>query len=245
MGKRGGDFLLITAVEKGEQAVVLPLGDRVVFMGVALGATHGQSQPDAAGGIQPVNHGLDPELLLVGPSFSAREGVAMKTGRDLLLDAGVLQQIARQLLAGKAVEREIPVEGPDDPVPIPPGKRTNSILLVSIAVSVAREIQPVAPPPLTEMGRLQHALDQVLPGPGALVLHKPAHLRRPGQEARQVQAQAADQGIPVSLRGGRETRALHFRKDKSIDGVAGPGISIHHRRFGFLYRSQGPQPGRG
>ena len=240
-----GDLLLITAVKKGEEAVVLALGDRIVLMGVALSAAYRQSQPDAAGGVQSIDNGLDPKLLLVRPALGTRQGVAMKTCRDLLLDAGILQQITRQLFTGKPIKRKVTIEGIDHPVTISPGKRTNPIFLVAIAVGVARQVQPVPPPALAEMGRSQHPPDQVLPGLRALVLDKPAHLLRLRQQAGQVQAQAADKGVPVSLR--RRSKTLHFHpgQDEPIDRIAGPGVPLDHRRLGFLYRPEGPEPRRG
>ena len=56
-------------IEQAHQPEVFIMGNWIIFMGVTLGATGGQSHPDGAGGGHPVDCCIETKLEGVDPSF--------------------------------------------------------------------------------------------------------------------------------------------------------------------------------
>ena len=65
-----------------------------------------------------------------------------------------MQQIARNLFQQESIERYIRVQGVDDPVPVPPRLAEEEVFVQSVRVGVARQVQPMPPPSLAEVGRV-------------------------------------------------------------------------------------------
>ena len=134
------------AVEGVEQRVVVDLCHRIVFMVVALGTGHGEAKPGGARRVDPVEEVVEPLFLGDRAPLAVQEMVAVEAAGDLLIESGLLsgrrrQEISRQLLAGKTIERHVGIEGLHHPVtPDPlPGV---AVLLEAIGVGVAGGIEP-------------------------------------------------------------------------------------------------------
>ncbi len=137
-----------------QKAVVLLLRNRIVFVGVALCATHRQSHPHLHRRIHSIDDGRHPEFFIVRSSFAVGHRVAVKRRGQLLLRRRLRQQVARQLLDRELVEWHVPIPGIDHPIAIPPDD-ARRILRVASGVGVSGQIQPHPRPMFTESGRLQ------------------------------------------------------------------------------------------
>ena len=80
---------LVGAVVKREHAVVVALRDWIELVVMTAGAAQREPEKDAAGGVHAVRDSFHAKLLLVDTSFLIEGGIAVKPGRDLLLDRGV------------------------------------------------------------------------------------------------------------------------------------------------------------
>ncbi len=89
-------------------------------MVVALSTTDRQPKERRPGCVDAIDDGLDAELLLVRAAFLIDQRVAMKTRRDDLIARRIRQEVSRKLLDDELVERQITVNGLDDPVAIRP-----------------------------------------------------------------------------------------------------------------------------
>src|SRR6185436_8738085 len=125
------------------EPVVILLRDRVVLVGVTFGAHHREAQPGGAGGGDPVLYRFGPILFVVAAAFVVDLGVAVKTSGNLLLQGGVGQQVAGQLLDGELIKRHVLVERVDHPFTVRPD-RTRQVHLIAIGIGVTRQVQPSA-----------------------------------------------------------------------------------------------------
>src|SRR5262249_4522869 len=166
---------------------------------------------------------LDAELFLIDTALLVGQRVAVKAGGDLLLQSGLRQQVASQLLDDELVIGQVAVESADQPVAPAPGERTAGVLLVAIAVGVARDIEPVPRPPLAVMRRRKETVNKSLVGVGAPVAEEGIDLGRCRRQAGQVEAETANQRGAVRLGRGRKSLLLQPRQDKAVDVIAHPG----------------------
>jgi hypothetical protein len=90
------------------------------------------------------------------------------------------------LLNGELVERKVAIERVDDPVAIAPSPGAGAIFFIAVAVGVARQVEPVAGPPLAVVRRSQQAVHQPLISVGAIVGEKIADLFGSGREAGEI-----------------------------------------------------------
>ena len=79
----------------------------------------------------------------IDAAFVGRDVAAVEAGGDLLVERGVGQQVAGELLDGELVERHVPVEGLDDPVAIGPHLAV-VVEVDAVRVGVAGGVEPVA-----------------------------------------------------------------------------------------------------
>ena len=74
-------------------------------MVVAAGAADGHAQKDGAVGVDLVHDVADVDLLLDRSSLAGRNVAAVEAGGDHLVERGVGQQVAGQLLDDELIER--------------------------------------------------------------------------------------------------------------------------------------------
>ena len=111
---------LVSAVEEGEELVILFLCQGIVFMTMALRALNRQAEDSLADGVHPVEHRFHAELLGVDAPFLVDHRVAQESGRDDLILRGVGLQVSSDLVGDEFVVREVGVEGVDHPVAVEP-----------------------------------------------------------------------------------------------------------------------------
>ena len=115
-----------------------------------------RSHPDLHRGIDPIDDRRDPELLVVDAALGVDHRVAMEARGDALVDSRVGEQVAGNLLDRELIERQVAVEGVDDPVAIRPDRAT-TVFLVAVGVGIARLVEPRPRLALTDNGAMRAA----------------------------------------------------------------------------------------
>ena len=159
---------LVGVVEVRHQAIVLAVGDRVVLVRVALCAAHGHAQEHRARRRDPVGHRVEAELEGVDAALLVQHRVAVEAGRHAVVGRRVGEHVSRELLDDELVERHVGVERADDPVSIRPDA-ARAVLLVAVAVGVAREVHPAAGLAFGVVRGRQQLVDESLVGVASLV----------------------------------------------------------------------------
>ena len=232
---------LVGVVEEGEELVVLALRQRVVLVVVALGAADRQAEPDRRRRVDAVDDRLDAELLLVDAALVVGQRVAVEAGGQLLREAGAGQQVAGQLLDGELVERQVAVEGADDPVAVAPGVRPRPCPSrsrrcrrsgpgrASAGPSARRSAAtPAAGRPAARRRRARCRRRRRRPPRG--VGGRPSRSRRQPADQRERSA-SGDGAIALRLQPGQ---------DEAVDRVAGPGGVLDRGRCRLSERREGP-----
>ncbi len=94
--------------------------------------------------------------------------------------------------------------------------------MVADAVRVANEVEPEERHALAEAGRSEQAVDLPLVGVLPRVRLEGADLLRRGRQAREVEAEAADELRARGLGRGAQARLLDSRENEGVDRVSGP-----------------------
>jgi len=206
---------------------------------VALGTTQCQPEEYRSGSVHAVHHGLDAKLLQVNAALLVDGCVAVKAGSDLLVQRGARQQIPGKLFHHELVERQVAVEGMDDPVAVfPDGARR--IDAITIGVGITRQVKPVPAPALAIVRRRQQAVDQPLVGVRPVIGDEAIDFLRRRRQAGQIQADPANERDPVRLRRGLDPVFLQPCQDKTVDGRACPGLIANYRQRRPHRCSEGP-----
>ena len=216
-------------VEEGVEAVVLLVGDRIVLVGVTLGAVQGEAQPGGSHGRDPVFHGLGTVFLGITAAFVVDLGVAVEPGGDALGEGRSRQQIARQLVDGELVEGLIAVEGLDHPLAIGPDG-PGQIHLIAIRIGIAGQVEPAAGHVFSVVRRGEQPVDQILIGPGRGVGEKCRDLGGLGGQAGEIERDPTDESGPIGLGLLLESFPGQPSHDEPVDGIA------HGRRLGQVFR---------
>jgi len=114
---------------------------------VALRAAKGRAQPHRGRRIDAIDQILPVGLFLVDSAFLVEHRVAVEARGNPLRHVRIRQHVPRYLLDREPVEGLVTVQGLDHPVAILP-HRSSAVLLVAVAVGIAREIEPRPRPPL-------------------------------------------------------------------------------------------------
>src|SRR6185503_12865128 len=85
--------------------------------------------------------GLGAIFLVVPATFVIGLRIAVKTGRNFLLECGIWQKISSELFDGELIERQVTVESIDHPLTIRP-HRAGKIHLVTVGIGITRQIEP-------------------------------------------------------------------------------------------------------
>src|SRR4051794_13389162 len=91
-------------IEKREKLVVFALLDRIKFVVVALRTSNRQSEKRCCGGIDPIDDRFNPELFGINPTFLINLRITVKARGNLLVNGGIRQKVARELLDRELVE---------------------------------------------------------------------------------------------------------------------------------------------
>ena len=133
-------------------------------MGVALSAAKGQTQPNRAGGIDPIEDRLVAVLVCFDASLFVDHGVAVESACDALtLARGQvtrrIEQVPGELLDGELIEGHIGIDSGDHPIAVGPHD-TRAVDGKSIGIRIASLIEPEPPPAFAELRARQEVFDQ-------------------------------------------------------------------------------------
>jgi len=156
----------------------------------------------------------------------------VEPGGDVLLLGRPGQQVPGDLLHREAVEGQVPVEGPDDPVAVGPHLAV-IVEVQAVGVGVAGRVEPVARAVLTPLRGVHEAIDPALVGVGARIAHELLDPFGTGRQAGEVEGGAPREGAAIGLRVGLETLGLEARQNERIETAPHP-CGVFHRRQGCL-----------
>ena len=91
-------------VEEGVKLVVFPVGDRIIFMAVALGAFNAEAKKHIAGGFNAVDHVFNPVFFDDQAALVSSAVVAIEAGGDFLIIGRIGDEISRELFGGEILE---------------------------------------------------------------------------------------------------------------------------------------------
>ena len=220
---RQGERRLVAVVEEGEQPVVLALADRVVLVIVTLAAADGQAEEDGAGGVDAIDDRLDAEHLDVDAPLLVRRRVAVKTRGDPIRLRRLREQIAGKLIDDEAIDRQVMVQGVDDPVAVGP-HRAGAVDREAVRIAVAGQVEPVPGPAFAVVGRRQQPIDESLVSVGPAVGEEIGDFLRRRRQADEIEADPANQGRAIGLGRRRQLVLPQPGEDEAVDRVADPRI---------------------
>ena len=191
-------------------------------MVVATGAFEGEAEEGGAEGGDAVVDVVDAVFLLDGSALGLLRVKTVKRGSEDLLVGGIGQQIAGELVSDEFVPREIFVERLDDPV-APRPHVAFAVDLETVAVGVAREVEPIGGHAFAVAGRGEQAVDQifdygfpVLDRGGGEGLDFSDRWRQAGE----IEGEAADESSGIGLGLERELPAGESGGDETVDRVS-------------------------
>ena len=123
----------------------------------------------------------------------------MKARRDLLFKRRLLQQVSGQLLDRELIERQVAINRVNDPLAKYPGMRPQTVSQITLAVGIPGEVQPVPPPTLAVMGRIQQLINQPFVRLRFQVRDELFHGIRCRRKPREVQIQTPNQRATICL----------------------------------------------
>ena len=88
------------------------------------------------------------------------------------------EHVARDLFEHETAIRSIVVQGADDIIAVTPGVRAHLVLVETVRVGVAGDIEPVSSPSFAVAGRSEQSVDDSLVGVGPFVMHEVGDLAR-------------------------------------------------------------------
>ena len=226
-------------VEEGEKAVVLPLRDRIELVVVTTGAADRQAQEQHRGGLHPIGHILHAIFFRDGSPLEIDHVVAGKTGGDLLFERRAGEQVARQLLNDELVERQIVVDGLDQPI-APRPHVAMAVDAVAVRVGVAGRVEPLHGHPFAISRRGQQPIDESLVGARLLICQERPNFGDRRRQPGQVEAQATNQGAAIRFRCRLQPARFELGENETIDFVSHSLLMLHRGRRGPLRLEQRP-----
>ena len=138
-------------IEECKQSKILIVGNRIKFVGVALGALEGQAERCFPEGIHTVKDTLDAVLFGYDRSFFVDHTVPHEPAGNQLILGVVRQEVACQLLGDELIVWHVSINCMDDPFEINP-LVTWLVFLESVGIGLARYIEPGACPLFPKSG---------------------------------------------------------------------------------------------
>ena len=148
-------------VEKGFERVMVLLRNRIELVVVARGAADRQSEEHGTRRIRAILDVLKAHFFFDDAVLVGRRVVPDESGCDALIERGIRQQVAGELLDCKLIERQIGVERPDHPVAVRPDAAAIIVVMQAVGVAVARRIEPIARAVLAVVRRGQQSVDHL------------------------------------------------------------------------------------
>src|SRR5262249_50600411 len=102
------------------------------------------------------------------------------------------------------------------------GERPHAVLFVAVAVSVARQVEPVTAPTLAKMRRGEQTIHQSLVGVRRRVSDEFVHFLRRRRQAEKIETEPPDQCHAFRFGRRLEPLLLQPRQDEGVDWIAHP-----------------------
>ena len=232
-------------VEEGEKPVVVALRDGIVFVIVTTRAFQREPQPRHAERANAVGNILNPVLFVDDATLGVDNVIASKTGGDALVQGGVRQEIAGQLLRQKTIVALVGVEALNHPIaPTPHGARR--VVIESVGIGVAGHVQPIHRHTLAIGGRRQQAAHCRAVRRFAMLSRVSCERIRVLKRSRQASQVQRNPPQPSSrIRGCVGTQPIRLQplEDESVDLIFHPARVRGLGRRRPLGRFKGPVPG--
>ena len=165
--------------------------------------------------------------------------VAMEGGGDALVQRGIGEKVAGNLLDGELIERHVAIERVDDPV-APPPHFTDAVGLIPIGIAIARCFHPAEGHALGISRRRQQPVDDFLVRARGFVVQERMHFDRRGRQTGQIERDTPDQRAPVGFGRMLQPLVLQTFEHKSVDRIAHPILFAHLRKRRLLRRNKRP-----
>lgn len=213
------------AGEEGLQAVVVAVFDGIVLVIVALGATGGEAEEDAADGAGDVVQEVLAELLFgvgVGlPGGEAEEALGDEAiGWGGSLFAAVF--VAGDVFLDEEIVRLVGIEGANDVVAIAPGGGAFAVNGKAVGFGIANEIEPMAAPAFAVAGVGEEFIDLLFVGEGIGIVEEGPGFFGGGREADEAEVETTEECAAAGFGGRCEVLFFEFGEDEIVDGVPGP-----------------------
>ena len=242
LGRRliaAADLVGRDAAEERQHPVVVGLRNRVAAVVVAAGTADRHAEHHPGGRIED-----RVEIVVLGERgvrrFVVPDPQSQIAGGDDRGGRRVVDLVAGELVRQELVVRHVRVERVDHPVAVAPGGGLLAVPLVAVRLRVADKVEPVPAPALAVVRRREQAVDEALPGVGALILLEGLDLLQGRRQPGQVVGCAPDQCPAVG--GGRRFEAgrLDSGEQEVVDRVERPVRVRHRGNVGAHERSHGP-----
>lgn len=189
---------ILGLVEDREETEVFLLGDGVIFVAMALGASHGEAHPDGHGRVDAIDHGNVAKFFVVGSSFVVGQGIAVKGGGDELIGSGIGEEITGELVTGEAVEGGILIPVSDDPIAIGPDG-AGGVIGITGGVGVAGEIEPFLSPVFAEGGGGEESIDELFVGEWRGIGEEGIDFGECGRKSGQIEGESSDEARSIGF----------------------------------------------
>ena len=237
------------ALEDPGQCVVISSRDRIELVVVASSTPEGESEEGSTDGIDLFVDDVVFHLAFIdfGEHFgSQREEPGGNESSVLVCDgfAGAgRHQVTGDLVAEKLVKRPVGIQRVDDPIAVPPGVAVSDVLVESIRVGVAGDIEPVSPPFLTVVRAGQKSFDDTFPGTGSGVGQEGCDLSRRGRQSGEIEADASEEDSSCCAVRGSQLGGCEACEHVTIDWSPNPfhwACGVDRFCRGCRDRSKGP-----
>ena len=195
---------------------------------VTATAANRQAEPNGASRLDAVHDILDARLFRDPAPFAVERMIAMKSGRDFLVERRVRQQVARKLLDGELIERHVRVDRANRPIS-PRPHRARAVSLIPVRVGVPRGIEPIEHHPFAITRRREQPIHEPLKSIGRRIGEERVHFFQRRWHARQIKRHAPDERRLLSLIRERKSFLREPFCDEGINGTEVDGTEIATR----------------
>ena len=209
--------------EKCRERIKILGAHRIKFVIVTRCTARRETEPDSG-------HRLDAvfcvDRLVFGGDRAAltrRRQATVETGRHLLLQRRIRQEIAGHLFNGELIEGQILPKRPDDPV----AKRPNRTVVVdvdTVRIGVADRVEPLPRELLGRRVRREEPIDSTVVSRGRGIAHKRREVLRRRRQAREIERHAPQQTRRLLRATRLETGRCEGLRDEGVDGIARPRL---------------------
>ena len=196
----GGDVIgrLVGVVKQRHHRIVIGVQDRVILVCMALGAVEREAHPRSAGSADAVDHGVETVFVRINAAFFVEHRVAMKARGDEVVGRGARKEVAGKLLDAELVVGEVGVKRLHDPVAVGPDL-ARAVLLETVRVGIAGEVEPAPCPAFAIAGRSQQAVDELLVGVRRFIVYVRVGFLGRGRDASEVEGDAAHEHVAIGF----------------------------------------------